>query len=202
MKKRTEPLGECSIESCSRTAKYPSTGWCQTHYHRWWRTGDPLGVKQERGASGTDNVNWKGDDVKYRQMHNRIKNSKGDAAQHDCVTCGKPANNWAYDHTDPDEKTHRQPNWRNAISFSTDIDHYQPMCHSCHVKLDRGEHGNGWQRKTQCINGHLYDEANTYMHPRGHQACRQCSNDRAAARRKLLRDKGLTARGRTIGQQQ
>lgn len=30
---------ECSIDKCTHTAKYAETGWCQTHYHRYWRTG-------------------------------------------------------------------------------------------------------------------------------------------------------------------
>ena len=187
MKKRTEPLPECSIENCTRTGKYTTTGWCQTHYHRWWRTGDPLGVKQERGASGADAVSWKGDDITYRTMHTRLSAAKGSAAQHDCVACGNRAAHWAYDHTDPDEKTSESP-W-GPIAFSTDVDRYQPMCQSCHTKLDRGEHGSGWQRKAQCVNGHPYDAANTYMHPRGHRACRRCQRDRMTAKRKMLRDK-------------
>ena len=189
MRKRAEPLGECSIESCTRTARYATTGWCQTHYHRWWRTGDPLGLKQERGASGPDSVNWKADDIGYYAAHTRVKKAKGLASQHDCVACGKSASEWAYDHNDPNEN-----HW-GTVAFSANPDHYQPMCKGCHVKLDRGEHGNGWQRKTHCANGHPYDDTNTYLTRRGHQSCRQCAKERAARNRKLLRDNGLTSRG-------
>jgi hypothetical protein len=31
--------GTCSIDGCTRPRKYVSTGWCQTHYHRNYRTG-------------------------------------------------------------------------------------------------------------------------------------------------------------------
>ncbi len=30
-------------------------------------------------------------------------------------------------------------------------------------------------RKTQCVNGHLFSEENTYKHPDGHRACRACN---------------------------
>lgn len=35
----------CSIEGCNRPVKIKSRGWCQTHYFRWRRNGDPLAVK-------------------------------------------------------------------------------------------------------------------------------------------------------------
>lgn len=31
----------CSIEGCSRVRKYAKTGWCSTHYMRWFKHGDP-----------------------------------------------------------------------------------------------------------------------------------------------------------------
>lgn len=32
------------------------------------------------------------------------------------------------------------------------------------------------KRKTHCIRGHAFDEANTYYHPRGQRVCRKCAN--------------------------
>ena len=124
---------ECSIENCTR--KYVTKGWCATHYKRWQKTGDPLGVKQEYGASGADSVSWKGDDITYHTVHVRLTKRKGKAAQHGCVTCGSPAKHWAYDHTDPDEKIGESRG--RPMAFSTDMDRYQPMCRSCHGKLDQ-----------------------------------------------------------------
>lgn len=38
--------------------------------------------------------------------------------------------------------------------------------------------------KTECIHGHAFDSANTYVHPRtGVRQCRACKRERAAARR-------------------
>ena len=39
----------CAIDGCDRRAAN-SRGWCQRHYLRWWRYGDPL--KQKRIANG------------------------------------------------------------------------------------------------------------------------------------------------------
>lgn len=32
----------CSIADCGRQAKSKRNGWCEAHYKRWWRYGDPL----------------------------------------------------------------------------------------------------------------------------------------------------------------
>lgn len=37
MSKRT-----CSIEECG--SQHYAKGWCRSHYQRWWRSGDPLGI--------------------------------------------------------------------------------------------------------------------------------------------------------------
>src|SRR5687767_14547835 len=36
----------CSIEGCERPVQ--ARGWCTTHYHRWWKHGDPTAVKRSR----------------------------------------------------------------------------------------------------------------------------------------------------------
>ncbi len=38
-------------------------------------------------------------------------------------------------------------------------------------------------RKTECIRGHPFDEANTYRHRRGGRACRACAAERMRQRR-------------------
>ncbi len=36
---RASNLVACSVDGCDMEAKTRS--WCQTHYMRWWRTGNP-----------------------------------------------------------------------------------------------------------------------------------------------------------------
>lgn len=48
----TQQFAACRIDGCARNA-HPSAkgarGWCSTHYNRWRRSGDPLGVRAVRG---------------------------------------------------------------------------------------------------------------------------------------------------------
>lgn len=39
-RKRGEGRAQCSVEGCSRFVI--GRGWCNVHYYRWWRNGDPL----------------------------------------------------------------------------------------------------------------------------------------------------------------
>lgn len=44
-----------------------------------------------------------------------------------------------------------------------------------------GKTARAW--KTQCVHGHAYTEANTYIDPKGHQRCRECAATRYANRK-------------------
>jgi hypothetical protein len=67
----------------------------------------------------------------YNHVHYVLVQTRGLARNHLC-RCGKRASDWAYQHNgDPevyDEESGRP--------FSEDLDHYEPMCRSCHFKLD------------------------------------------------------------------
>jgi len=41
----------------------------------------------------------------------------------------------------------------------------------------KGRRRNGNEVKTQCPQGHPYDEDNTYINPRGHRDCRACRRE-------------------------
>ena len=84
----------CSVEGCNRKRRYVATGWCQTHYHRYWRnrTLDTVGRKEPLST-------------KYRAVHTRVASLFGKAEHTACVECGASAKEWAYDGTDPTELT-------------------------------------------------------------------------------------------------
>lgn len=161
--------------------KYAKLGWCQTHYHRWWRTGDPLGLKQPLHAKGSDAVTWQGDNITYRTAHTRLTRSRGKASQHNCQHCGNQAYQWAYDKQDPDEKRGTIRGWGDAdheVVYSAKLEHYVPLCRSCHRSFDHPR-----KRKTHCHKGHPFDERNTYIRADGERNCRRCAADRAARKR-------------------
>jgi hypothetical protein len=67
----------------------------------------------------------------YHQVHKRLRATFGPARNHQCVDCGKRADEWSYDHGDPNEK-------RSVAAYSTDLSHYAARCVPCHRAFDFG----------------------------------------------------------------
>lgn len=150
----------CTIEGCDTPER--ARGWCATHYSRWRRTGTaetgrPYGqtacsqpdcpephyckgvcrahyaALRYHGDPALRKPRWHGDDIGYPSAHLRIYRTRGKAAAHPCHWCSKEAQQWAYDHADPNEKRWGPKN----LPYSTDPAHYLPACRSCHAKFDR-----------------------------------------------------------------
>ncbi len=79
---------------------------------------------------------WRGDDVGYQGAHIRVYRRRGLASAHVCG-CGAPAADWAYDHTDPNEKMGPDRAGGSELTYSADPDHYLALCRPCHRALDR-----------------------------------------------------------------
>lgn len=69
----------------------------------------------------------------YRTMHLRLARH-APATNFACVDCGGKANEWSYDHQDPDEL--KEVWGRYPVSYSIKLDHYQPRCVPCHRTYD------------------------------------------------------------------
>lgn len=65
----------------------------------------------------------------YRAMHQRLRRRYGVARLHACVWCGRTADQWAYQHTDPDEI-------HDGHVWSSRPEHFRPMCRKHHQQLD------------------------------------------------------------------
>lgn len=48
--------GTCHVDGCERPIYVKVHGLCTTHYHRWWRTGDPNGPLQRHPNEGACSV--------------------------------------------------------------------------------------------------------------------------------------------------
>lgn len=72
-------------------------------------------------------------DVGYYTAHNRVKKDRGLASEYAC-SCGADAQQWAYNHEDPDEMTEKIDGY--VCAYSSNSDFYTPMCAPCHKKFD------------------------------------------------------------------
>lgn len=114
-------IGDCNQPQCARKM-------CQKHYARWRRHGDPLKVVVLSGAS---HGSWKGDAASYKGVHTRLTKERGSARNHTCFECREqPATEWAYDHTDPNERMGTDG------PYSVDLNRYEPLCVPCHRNSD------------------------------------------------------------------
>lgn len=95
------------------------------HYSRWRRHGDPsVSLPTNREKAIRKEV------VSASAAHRRVSKVRGRAAEHECLAGGHPAQDWAYDHTDPSElQSDRGP-------YSLDIHCYVPLCRPHHRVFD------------------------------------------------------------------
>lgn len=161
----------CAIDGCARKRKYKSSGWCQTHYHRWYRTGQVHTVTH--GAKPLV-------ELTYRGTHFRIARELGPAEDQECIRCGSGANEWAYDGTDPTHKSELiAKKW--PVNYSVYPELYMPLCWPCHRLMDASARA---ARRTHCRNNHEMTAENTYERPSrpGTRECKTCRGDNSKAR--------------------
>jgi len=143
---KVEHIDVCTVEDCSERGQM-RRGMCNNHYRRLLRYGTPTPTDEQRSTKGERCSRWLGDAVDYGAVHRRIKMERGPAKVWPCQHCGDQAAHWAYDHTDPNEKV------SDRGRYSTDPDHYIPLCHRCHVKFD-DNNATGWAtRRRRQIEG-------------------------------------------------
>ena len=100
--------------------------------------------------------------LSYATMHIYLKRTHGDPSEQMCA-CGMRADEWAYDHADPDEIIDE----RRERPYSLKAEHYKAMCRSCHRTMDRGG---------ACKYGHPWTAETTYRF-RTYRLCRKCRTE-------------------------
>jgi hypothetical protein len=169
----------CSVGDCGKPVR--ARGWCSKHYQRWQKYGDPLMVIVEPGRS-----------LEERFWEKVDKNGPVPECRPDLGPCwvwtGATAEGYGVITVDGHlEKAH-------ILTFTWakgDISEGWERDHLCRVRncvrpdhleavtgrenQHRGESPWGQNsRKTHCPKNHLYDEANTYITPKGSRVCRTC----------------------------
>lgn len=167
--------GTCSIEGCNNPLK--TRGWCNTHYNRWHKYGDPgeafvprtfterMWAKFQRDengcwlwtgcimATGYGQVNLGGRSAGLSVAHR---------AMYELIVGPVP----------PGLDLDHLCRVRHCVNPS----HLEPVTRR--VNLLRGETVTAANAaKTHCPQGHAYDEANTIRYE-GKRQCRICGNDR------------------------
>lgn len=136
---KTAPAGKTSIlcHPCRRLRKTRACEVCgQSFYNSDRRTktcsvncGQTLAVEKSRQHYSTVTP-------KYKNVHRRLFANRGRAKEYRCQHCSGPASEWAYDHNDPNELYEDWMGRGHLAPFSTSLDHYIPLCSSCHKKFD------------------------------------------------------------------
>lgn len=70
----------------------------------------------------------------YETTHARLRTIRGVARQHQCISCGAAAADWAYQHNDPNERI--SDGTKFGYPYSVDLNCYEPMCKKCHNIFD------------------------------------------------------------------
>lgn len=152
----------CNIDGCTRPTRSPRADWCNTHYFRWYRNGDPnrllmaerpvtctsdgcdkprtrrlyCRMHEERvrrhGDPDANRQRQRGTTATYRSAHTWVAKDRGKAAGYDCAHCDGQAKQWAYDHGDPAELLSSE-----GYPYSLDTSRYIPLCLPCHVAFDQ-----------------------------------------------------------------
>lgn len=123
-------IGPCSVDECDTPSR--TRGMCPKHYLRWRVHGDSsvvLGNPHTKTCPST---------ISYSLAHEHVGKAKGRAADYTCEHCPAQAQDWAYNHQDPDERySIRDPNKHHyGHVYSVNPDFYIPLCRKCHKALD------------------------------------------------------------------
>lgn len=173
----------CEVEDCGRTTI--ARGFCTKHYQRWKKFGSPLIVLRDREIT-TEERFW----VKVD------KNGPVPSYAPHLGSCwiwtAALAEGYGVFSVENRQRRAHILAWmwaKGEIPEGCELDHLcrvrrcvrpdhlEAVTHW--VNVARGVSPHGYNiRKTHCPQGHLYDEENTYLGPRGQRICRKCQSRR------------------------
>lgn len=162
----------CSVDGCVKPRS--ARGWCHMHYMRWQRHGTPLAVfTPARGESIetrlvtnieiADSGCWLWIGTLASHGYGRLYVEGKDTYAHRTmyeVFVEPIGQGLTIDHL-------------CRVRRCVNPDHLEPV--TVGVNVLRGNSVSGINlRKTHCVHGHKFDDANTYMRPNGDRNCREC----------------------------
>lgn len=192
-------MSTCSIDECSRVAV--ARGWCDPHYRRWKKHGDPLHGRIRTDVQPIDRfmvkVEIPGEDECWTWTGYTNESGYGRFAEGGRLWL---AHRWSYtyfvgpipeglelDHTCHTDDASCRGGVTCPHRRCVNPMHLEPVTGD--VNTERGRSGQHWAERTSCPQGHPYDHTNTYEH-RGKRYCRTCVN--AAGRKWRAKRKART----------
>jgi len=183
------PQRLCSVEGCAGVVG--SRGWCDAHYARWRRWGDPTAGRRTGADRFWSKVNKNGPIPEHRPdlgpcwlwTASKSRNGYGHFSVAGRL---RPAHAVSY------EEEH------GPVPEGMELDHLcrTPLCVlSAHLEpvthrenILRGVSLSAqYARMTHCIHGHAFDLLNTYIDRHGKRRCRACARQYQARRYRARR---------------
>jgi hypothetical protein len=189
-------MASCSIPECEQPAVKRS--WCEKHYLRWRRHGDPLETKWDRKTGtpaerflakirkpdGEDGC-WRFDGYHMPNGYARFNVRPGVV-----VLAHRYAYELHYGCTLPPKSSGMELDHLCRARWCVNPTHLELVTKTENIR--RGESGANCSAKTHCPQGHPYDEVNTRDY-KGRRVCIACAHQRSREWR--LKQRGLRGSG-------
>ena len=163
----------CAIDSCQMQTL--ARGWCNIHYGRWYRHGNPLYQKPTMIERFWAKINKYGPIPTIRPELGPCwiwlagKNRDGYGQFRPFANAGEQgAHRFAYEWLIGPVSEGLQLDHLCRVRHCVNPAHLEPV--TCAINTQRGSNGN----KTHCHKGHPFDKSNTRHRSDGRRSCRTC----------------------------
>jgi hypothetical protein len=187
----------CEISGCIRG--HYAHGWCNTHYMRWRKHGDPTKVLVHQGDAlarlrakyqvdpGSGCWVWHSEIQPggYGRFWFNRASGYAHIASYELLV-GPIPKGLHLDHLCHTRDLTCDGGWECKHRRCVNPEHLQPVTRLENVR--RGHRNNPGVRKTHCPKGHPYSGPNLYVSPRGDRMCRACRRSSDRRRRSVTLD--------------
>lgn len=183
-------MSQCSIEGCDKS--HYAHGWCNMHWQRWRRHGDPLVKLDMRGCSAEERFWAKVD------KNGPIPSNRPELGCCFIWLAHIHIGGYGIFWSDRHHYAHRfaYETYVGTVPEGLELDHLcrnkicvnpthlEPVPHRLNVMRSDGITAK-YARATHCKHGHEFTPENTYIPPSGQRCCRTCRSHQNRRRRRL-----------------
>jgi hypothetical protein len=138
------PPTPCNVSGCARTARSSRTQFCNLHYRRWRRTGDPLSVQRRMGSPWVDRNGYRMVTAKGHPLatergalyeHRAVLYEAIGPGVHACHWCGRSV---SWDLSFPSSLDALVVDHVDGGKLHNDPSNLVPSCHACNTTRSLG----------------------------------------------------------------